>query len=226
MIFKEINSETIRGLIICKEPPISSPSKRINEITIDGKNGTIVEELGYKSYTKAVEIGLTQNANVNDILSYFSGSGHLTFNCESDKYYKASIYSKIDLDKLLRYRTGKIEFYCQPFKYDIDDKFEVVTNSIINGGNIYSEPIIRLEKQTESVIDVAINNVRFKYTFNTNDTYAEIDCEEMNAEFEGLNRNRNLEIGFDFPRLEVGTNAIIRHDGDATIKIKRRNRWL
>lgn len=226
MVFKGINSETINGLIICKEPPISSSSKRINEIKINGKNGTIVEELGYEPCTKPAEIGLTQNANINDILSYFSGSGHLTFNCESDKYYRASVYRGIDLNKLLRYRTGKVEFYCQPFKYDINDKFEVVMNSIINEGNIYSEPIIRLEKQNDLIIDVTINNVRFKYTFDTNDTYVEIDCEEMSAEFEGLNRNRNLEIGLDFPRLEVGTNAITKHDGDAIIKIKRRNRWL
>ena len=226
MIFKGINSNTIQGLIICKEPPISSPKKRIKEIVIDGRDGTIVEELGYEPYIKPVEIGITQKANLNDILSYFSGDGDLILNCENDKYYKASIYNQIDLEKLIRYRTGKIEFYCQPFKYKVSDDFVVVTNSVINSGNIYSKPIIRLEKQNTSTIDITINGVRFKYTFDTNDTYVEIDCEEMEAKYEGINRNRKLEIGFEFPKLKVGTNTITKNDGDSIIKVKRKDRWL
>lgn len=226
MIFKEINSSTIQGLIICKEPPISSPKKRTNEIRIDGRDGSIVEELGYEPYIKTAEIGLTQNANINDVLAFFSGSGNLILNCENDKFYKASIYSQIDLEKLIRYRTGKVEFYCQPFKYKVNDNFETVINSVTNSGNIYSKPIIRLEKQNSSTIDITINGIRFKYTFNTNDTYVEIDCEEMEAKYEGLNRNRKLEIGFEFPILKVGANTITKHDGDSTIKIKRKDRWL
>ena len=226
MIFKGIDSKTITGLIICKEPPISSPKKRTNEIVIDGRDGNIIEELGYEPYIKPVEIGLTKNANVNDVLSYFSGSGNLILNCESDKYYKASVYNQIDLEKLVRYRTGKVDFYCQPFKYKINDNFIVVANSVTNDGNIYSRPIIRLEKQNKASVDITINGIRFKYTFETNDTYVEIDCEEMEAKYEGLNRNRKLEIGFDFPKLKVGTNVITKNDGDAIIKIKRKDRWL
>ena len=48
----------------------------------------------------------------------------------------------------------------------------------------------------------------------------------MTVLYEGLNRNRQLEIGYEFPKLNVGNNTIVVHSGDATIKIKRKDRWL
>lgn len=226
MIFKNINSNDIEGLIICAEPPISSSALKIRETEIDGRDGTIVEELGYKSYTKSVEIGLNKNADIDKIISYFSGKGDLIFNCENDKVYKGAIYEPINLEKLLRFRKGIVVFYCQPFKYKKNDQFVTVTTSVTNEGNTISKPIIRLEKGTYETVDITINDIRLKYTFNTNDTYVEIDCEEMNVSFEGINRNRNLEIGFEFPTLIQGDNDIIIHSGDAVIKVKRKDRWL
>ena len=99
------------------------------------------------------------------------------------------------------------------------------TEKIINEGNIYSEPIIRLEKTQTEAVDLTINNVRFKYTFN-DDEYAEINCEEKTVQYEGLNRNRQIEIGYDFPKLNVGQNNIIMHTGDCIIKVLRKDRWL
>lgn len=226
MIFKNINSDDIEGLIICSEPTISSSALRIKETTIDGRDGTIVEKLGYKSYTKSVEIGLKKDADVNKIISYFSGEGDLIFNNEKDKVYKGAIYEQINLERLLKFKKGTVIFYCQPFKYRKDDTFVNVSTSIENEGNTESKPVIRIEKGAETSIEITIGGVRFKYTFSTNDTYVEIDCEEMTVLYEGLNRNRNLEIGFEFPKLFPGTNNITIHSGDATIKVKRKDRWL
>lgn len=226
MFFKNINSDDIEGLIICSEPPISSSALKIKETSINGRDGAIIEKLGYKTYTKTVEIALKRNANVDDIISFFSGEGDLTFKNELDKVYKAAVYEKIDLEKLLRFRTGKVKFYCQPFKYKKNDAYISITNNITNAGNIESKPIIRLEKGTSASIELTIGGIRFKYTFLENDTYVEIDCEKMTVLYEGLNRNRQLEIGYEFPKLNVGNNTIVVHSGDATIKIKRKDRWL
>lgn len=226
MIFKNIDSEEIEGLIICSEPPISTPAVRIKEIEIDGRDGTIVEKLGYKSYTKSIGIGLKKNADINKIFSYFSGEGDLIFNCENDKVYKAAIYEQINLERLLRLRKGTVTFYCQPGKYKRNDTYVDVKTTVVNEGNTISKPIIKLEKTNNTYIDITINGIRFKYIFDTNDSYVEIDCEEMTALYEGLNRNRNLEIGFKFPSLLPGANKIVVYSGDATIKIKRKDRWL
>lgn len=226
MFFKNINSDDIEGLIICSEPPISSSAIKIKETTINGRDGAIVEKLGYKPYTKTVEIALKKQANIDDIITFFSGEGELIFKNELDKVYRAAIYERIDLEKLLRFRKGKVKFYCQPFKYKKNDNYTTITNNVINEGNIQSKPIIKLEKGTSSSTELTIGRIRFKYTFLENDTYVEIDCEEMTVLYEGLNRNRQLEIGYEFPELEIGSNAVIVHSGDAIVKIKRKDRWL
>lgn len=226
MIFKGIDSDTIEGLIICSEPPISSSGIRIKETTIDGRDGAIVEKLGYKARVRPAEIGLKRNADVDNILTFFSGEGDLIFNNEPDKVYRAAIYDQIDLERLLRLKRGKVNFYCQPFKYKKNDTYVVVTESVVNQGNYESDPIIKLEKGEDSSVELTINGVRFKYNFLENDIYVEIDCEKKTVLYEGLIRDRQLEIGYDFPKLKVGTNNIIVHSGDATIKIKRKDRWL
>lgn len=226
MFFKNINSDDIEGLIVCSEPPISSSAIKIKETTINGRDGAIVEKLGYKPYTKTVEIALKKQANIDDIITFFSGEGELIFKNELDKVYRAAIYERIDLEKLLRFRKGKVKFYCQPFKYKKNDNYTTITNSVTNEGNIQSKPIIKLEKGTSSSTELTIGRIRFRYTFLENDTYVEIDCEEMTVLYEGLNRNRQLEIGYEFPELEIGSNAVIVHSGDATVKIKRKDRWL
>lgn len=129
MIFKNINSEDISGLIICSEPPISSSAIRTKETTIDGRDGAIVERLGYKTRIRNVEIGLKKDANVDKILSYFSGEGDLIFKNENDKVYKAAIYEQVDLERLLRLRKGSVAFYCQPFKYKRNDIFETIKDN-------------------------------------------------------------------------------------------------
>lgn len=113
---------------------------------------------------------------------------------------------------------------------EISPVFEVTyikeTNEkILNAGNIQSRPILKLEKTISDSVELTINNVRFKYNFN-GDKYVEIDCEEKTTKYENLNRSRQIEIGYEFPKLEIGNNNIIMHTGDCIIQAKRKDRWL
>lgn len=102
---------------------------------------------------------------------------------------------------------------------------EETTEKIENEGNIYSRPMLRLEKTSYNNVDIEIAGTRFQYNFN-DEEYVEIDCEEKTALYEGLNRNRKLEIGYEFPKLLPGENDIKMHEGDCIIKAKRKDRWL
>lgn len=105
------------------------------------------------------------------------------------------------------------------------DYFAVTDEKIKNEGNIQSRPILILEKTVSEAVELTINNVRFKYNFK-NEEYVEIDCENKEVTFEGLNRFRNIEIGYEFPKLNVGENKIVMHLGDCIIKVLRKDRWL
>ena len=105
------------------------------------------------------------------------------------------------------------------------DYFAVTDEKIKNEGNIQSRPLLRLEKTVSEAVELTINNVRFKYNFK-NEEYVEIDCENKEVKFEGLDRFRNIEIGYEFPKLNVGENKIVMHSGDCIIKVLRKDRWL
>jgi len=99
--WKGIRSDTIPGLLICELPPITKPKMRTSTTTIDGRDGDIIEELGYESYIKTIKIGLTKNYNIDAVAKYFTGEGTLNLSDEPDKIYNCRIVDKIDFEKLL-----------------------------------------------------------------------------------------------------------------------------
>ena len=62
--WKGIKSSTIPGLLICELPPITKPKMRTSVTKIDGRDGDIIEDLGYESYEKKIKITITKNKNL------------------------------------------------------------------------------------------------------------------------------------------------------------------
>ena len=55
-IFRGINSNSIKGLIVQELPQIVKAKKRFNKTEIEGLDGDILEELGYEAYDKTIKI--------------------------------------------------------------------------------------------------------------------------------------------------------------------------
>ena len=224
-----IDSDTITGLIICELPPITKPKMKTTITKIDGRDGDIIEELGYESYNKSIKVGLSKNFNINQIIKYFTGTGDLILSNEPDKVYKCSIIDKIDYEKLLRFKTATVKFYTQPFKYkqnepivelDIDNETSIVVNNI---GLEKSKPIIRLVGS--GTVEIQLNgSTVFNYTFPENETEVIIDSIEEEAYLNGFYKNRNM-TGI-FPILEVGENTISWTGTLTRIEINPKSRWL
>ena len=228
LIWKGKDSRNIKGLVISELPPISKPNMRVAETAIDGVDGSIIEELGYESYDKQLIIGITQNADINAIIEYFTGEGEVVFSNESDKYYKAKIFSRIDFARLGRFKTATVTFRVQPFKYEYleeatileDGMTEIIINNI---GNYQSRPIIEI-KGTGEVTFTVNGNTLFRYTFPEGEDTVIIDSQKQDA-YMGTNlKNRNM-VG-EFPIFGIGEN-IITWDGAVTgITISAKSRWL
>ena len=101
IIWKGIDSDSIKGLLICELPPITKPKMRTSITKIDGRDGDIIDELGYESYVKNIRIGLTRNYDLDMIMKYFTGKGDLVLSNESDKVYKCNIVDKVDYEKII-----------------------------------------------------------------------------------------------------------------------------
>lgn len=228
IIWKGINSNTIPGLIISKLPSISKPKLKTEIIDIDGVDGDIINELGYEAYDKEIEIGLSKDYQINDVIKYFTGEGELVFSNEPDKYYKAKIIDKIDYQDLLRFKTSTISFHVQPFKYKVNEiELDVSIDSqnsieIYNSGLEKSKPIIHL--YGTGTVALYLDNIQiFTYTFDDNGEVI-IDSENQDAYFEGELKNRNM-FG-EFPILNVGKNLVTWTGNLERIKVKPKSRWL
>ena len=126
-----IKSTLVEGLLIQSLPPITKPKMRTSVEEIDGRDGDIITELGYSAYDKEVSIGLYGDYKIDDVISYFSKSGEVVFSNEPDKYYNFSILDQIDFERLIRFKTAKVKFHVQPFKYsDVDRVFDFDNNYI------------------------------------------------------------------------------------------------
>ena len=229
LIWRGKDSRDIKGLIICELPPITKPNLRVRETQIDGVDGSIIEELGYESYTKTMAIGLTQNADIDKVIEFFTGEGEITFSNEADKYYKAKITEGIDYARLVRFKVAEVKIRVQPFKYSTLEEDRLISspqgNSMIveNLGNYISKPIITLKG--EGTVEIAVNgNNLFKYTFPTDENTVVIDCQKQDAYLGTVLKNRNMSG--EFPTLEAGANTITWDGSLQSIGVSQYSRWL
>ena len=228
IIWKNKNSNSISGLIISELPPISKPKMKTNITEIDGKDGDVVDYLGYKSYNKSISIGLTKNYDIDEIIDYFNGSGKLVLSNEPDKYYNAQIIDGIDYNKLINFKKAIVKFYVQPYKFLLNESsyiLEIVTETslnVLNKGIEKSKPIITLYGTGE--IEILINsNSIFSVNMGT-DEYITIDSEKEEAYKGAVLKNRQM-LG-SFPELNSGTNVISWVGNLTKIEVAPRSRWL
>ena len=228
IIWKGVNSDTITGLLISELPPITKPKMRTSSATIDGVDGDIISELGYEAYDKEVSIGLSYNYDINEVIKYFTGKGELVLSNESDKYYKAQIVESVDYEKLINFKTAKVKFHCQPYKYLLNEtpvEVAITTETEVeveNKGLEKSKPIITLEGTGEIGLYVNGNQI-FTYNFGE-DTEVVIDSEKQDAYLGSILKNRQM-LG-EFPILEAGENTITWTGTITNIKIEPKSRWI
>ena len=185
IILNDIDSRTISGLLISSLPPISKPQVRTQVETVDGRDGDLVTPLGFSAYDKVINIGLTYNYDVDEIIEFFNSEGIVTFSNEPDKFYRYAIYEQIDFDKLIRFKKAEVTLHCQPFKFSTTEDpklFNVVSGQPItvkNNGNIYSRPDITVIGSGE--VDLSLNGSQILSLELADNQAVIIDSEDMNA---------------------------------------------
>lgn len=229
IILNGVNSNTIQGLIISTLPPITKPQIRTNVEVIDGRDGDITTYLGYSAYDKEIEIGLSWNYDVDEVIQYFNSSGVVTFSNEPDKYYNYEIIDQINFEKLIRFKTAKVTLHCQPFKYSLLEGTKTITTSgstINNSGNIYSKPILTITGS--GTVGISLNSVQiFSIDFeNANVNSITIDTNLMEAYNGTTLENRNVTGDYDQFKLNIGTNTITWSGTVTSIVIENYSRWI
>lgn len=220
--FKGISSEDMQVIIEEEEHFIAKASQRYEITEIEGRDGAIFDTLGYNTIERPIYVQCLNIEKIDNILAWLDGEGEFEY---KGRKTIARFYSELEPQRNACIRIIDTIFIRNPFWNKIEDNYVEVKDNIINEGNIESRPILRLEKTTSNEVDITVNNVRFTYDF-TQDTYVEINCKEKTVEYENLNRSRQIKIGYDFPKLNVGNNVITINSGNCRIKAKRKDRWL
>lgn len=221
-IFNNISSQDMEVIIEEEEQFLGKASQRYSKTEIEGKNGALFEEQGYTVIERPMKVQILNIKKLDKILAWLNGVGILEY---KGRITIARFYNEIDPIRTANIKVAEVTFIRDPFWNKKIDEYVTVENVVMNEGTIYSEPIIKLERNTSDSIDITVNDVRFTYDFN-NDEYVEINCEHQTVEYKKNNRNRQIKIGYKFPTIQPGENKIIIHSGDAKIKIKRKDRWL
>ncbi len=221
-VFKGISNIDMEVIIEEEEQFLGKASQRYIQTDIEGYNGAYFEEQGYSVMERPIKVQILNNEKLDMIFKWLDGPGILEYN---GKITVARFYTELEAVRNSSIKIIETNFIRDPFWLKKRDNYVEVKDLVINEGTVYSEPLIRLEKQKTDKIDITVNNVRFTYNFKEDD-YVEIDCKEGTAKYDDLNRNRQLEIGYIFPKLEPGENKVTVHTGDAIVKIRRKDRWL
>lgn len=234
IVLNNISSRSIQGLLISELPPISKPQQRTRTEAIDGRDGDISTPLGYAAYDKTVEIALTYDYDIDDIIDFFNSEGKVVFSNEPDKYYKYAIYKQVDFQRLIRFKTAKVVFHVQPFKYsDTESTKTFAFNNkasgsltIRNNGNIYSRPTLTIIGTGN--INLYLNGVQLlSLALNTSQTII-INAETMNAtNADGsVLLNRLVTGNYDNIKLNTGSNTISFDGIVDKILIDNYSRWI
>lgn len=221
IIWKGVDSTTKKGLIITSLPPITKPPMKVNETTIEGRDGSIIEELGYQPYDKEVKVGLTRDFDIDSIIAYFTGAGQLVMSNEPDKVYDAQIIGQIDYERLLRFRTASVKFRVQPYKHKWGEASSGA-GTVVNSGNAESKPIITM--QGSGTVEVKLGDVtQFSYTFPDGENEVVIDSEKEDAYLGNVLKNRNMTG--EFLKLSVGSNEVSYTGTVTAFQLSRVSRW-
>lgn len=228
------SSMEVSGLLISELPPITKPMMRVTAEEIDGRDGDIVTPLGFSAYDKDITIGLHGQFDLDEVMDFFNQSGKITFSNEPDKFYNFAQYNGIDFEKLIRYKTAKVTFHVQPFKYALNESekaFDFSSSatsgelSIRNNGNYVSRPQIKLTGS--GTVNLSINGAQVMVVDLSENPVIILDSTEMNAYAPDTSlMNRKVTGNYDNLVLKSGKN-IISYMGSLTqIAVNNYSRWL
>lgn len=216
--FNDISSKDMK--VVCEEE-----SNFLIKASINTDSNLIDDDdVIYNDVEGSINLFICDKSKIDDIKSWLNGKGILEY---KNRITSIMFSDTISFNRTASIYTATINWIRAAYWFAANNDYqELENNTIYNEGNVKSYPIIRLIKNNDSIIDITINTINFSYEFPENENYVEIDCSNCSAKYDGLYRNENLEISYEFPYLNPGENNIIQNSGDASIYLKRKDCWL
>lgn len=222
-VWKNIHSSE-KGFKIISLPPITTYEKRVEKIVVPGRNGYLTNtDNSYEGEVKSVEFDYFGD-NFRDIKTWLTGDGDVIFSNEPDRFYKANIINKVNLQQVLqKFHSGIIQFDCQPFGYSLTEKKVTVTTTnykLIYNGTMEIKPVIKVYGVGDITLTVNNSNVILKGI----DAYITLNGELEDAYKDTMLQNSKMQG--EFPILKPGENIIDYIGNVSKIEIIYREAYL
>lgn len=214
------------GVITENRTVITKPKRRSNIISVEGIDGSMVEDYGYEAFTLTYKLTLTENEHMDQIYSLLDGDVILEPEDLQGYYYKAKVISDVSYSPFSTWQKSTIEFYIyDPFRYkkdEVDITLSTFPEIINYEGNVNGYPLIKITGS--GTVNITFNGVSFSYNFDT--PFVFIDCMpgKQNAYYGDVLKNRRM-IG-EFPHLNTGGNELLVSGSVSQIQISKRSRWI
>ena len=214
------------GIIINKMPPISKPQRRIEKITIPGKNGVLYQDdKSYEPIIAQIACTIIEKKFINVIKQWLNGEGKFILSTMPDRYYNARIINQIDYTDIARkIYEFPLQIELQPISYGVKEKelnIKKESQIIITDSTYLIKPYIKIEGKGDITLTVNNKSVILK---NITD-YIELDCELEEAYKDIENCNNKINC-IEFPTLMPGKNDISFLGNVSNIQIKYREAYI
>lgn len=205
-----------KGIIVTKMPPIPKPKKKINSISIPGKNGVLYQdEDAYEPIVIQIQCALIdEDVNLKDIRNWLNGEGELVLSNNPTCFYNANIINQIDYTNIAnRIHEFPLEIELYPICYSIEEKEFNINQKCeitITESTYPIKPYIKIFGNGNVTLTINNNSIIIK---NINE-YIELNCEDEEAYKGSENMNGNINCE-EFPIFVLGKNSI-EFIGDVT----------
>ncbi|MFA6663609.1 MAG: hypothetical protein WCS21_04780 [Lachnospiraceae bacterium] len=215
------------GVILDDEVFEAVPEMNVEDISIEGRDGGIYQELNYKDVEITKNAYLVDLENADAVKQWLSGSGVFAI---GERWKMAHIYKGIEFKRFGPFKYSfSLQMILSPFWQRIEDWTDLGTIStdgttamfIQNIGNTISKPMIRITPQTSTNVDISINGTRFTLPSLGSGNTITINCEDKEED-----NPKNISIGYTYPSLSPGKNKIEIHAGSAKLSIRYKDRWI
>ena len=214
LIFNNICSEEL-GIIVVEGPPEVLAQEEYEEIIIEGRNGTLIENKGTFPNIEKSFILTTIDLD-QDIDLIIEKIKIWLFNIKDNKLLYAipnryNIVKKVLIEEDIKttfeeYGDFKIKFLCEPFYYNLLEKDITITEKgtkFYNKGDFNSNPKIVIYgtgdlQLTINDTTVQINNVDERVLLDSK-LFLCLDKD---------NNNKSIDMIGNFPTLDIGENTI------------------
>ena len=196
--------------------------EQIEQFEVPYRNGTLtIRSDRYESYPRKMEMVCTDTDAIGGINEWLDGHGILRTDLDNGGFFVADVVSGLEYENYLRdIDTFGVEFLIEPFFY-LDSGEIMITStaafSLINPGNIYSQPLITVYGSGDITLNinsqfVQLTGIESSITMDSKLALCYRDTLNMGAKMTG-----------EYILMDTGTNNI-EWTGSVT-KIEITPRW-